>query len=412
MIICLIKEGFSKKTIEELDRLKDLISSMEDIHRMICLENAMDIDDVNSYTYVIVRDIVAYRYQKTYSSSNSRGKLIVVFDNLDEFLKRTIIRLEAINSISLADLSAPALLYLIQSSRDVGELESYLETTKACDVHAIPNEDIKSLKNDVRGLDDRERDRFINVIGIYSPISTGKTTIATALAKSIANRKKDIVLIDTDCRKKDSIYYFDFDDGLFTRMCRLLRRLDNDEEIDINADIMPVDKHIYLASDHRDVSYTISAEQLGKLINSIGVENIIIDISSHYSRDEVNNILGLCSSRYLVLDSEIKTLNNIGGLLNLQGVNKNTYLIFNREPTKKIFSASQVKKLFGLDKHLRVIKSYRIPCCYEGIVRAMSKRSSLYGSNKDFTRAMDTITDDLLGGVSRKRRLMFRWKEG
>jgi len=245
---------------------------------------------------------------------------------------------------------------------------------------------------------------YQKIIGIYSPYSIGKTVIASNLSKCYCDKKLEVTLIDTDCFKKDIIYYFPLDNDDYFKLAELYKDIKEKKEIgDINSYAIEMGSKLKLFTDHRDSSYEITIEMINYIVRGSDSNLIIIDIASHLEASLVNEILALCDERVIITDKMISTLNGLPYRLALDSINRrNLSLVINRDVNIKGLSNNELENYFKdiefSEKEklsLNFDNLFFVPNKYELIAESMASREVAYNKDSEFDESILRIANAL-----------------
>jgi len=287
-------------------------------------------------------------------------------------------------------------------------------------IHVKPEERYQRARDFKEAISNLNRDlnkkiKFIRelpadykkIIGIYSPYSTGKTTLACNLASCYIKKGLKVALIDTDCNKKDAQYHFDID---FSEHHQLLRKLYKDiqqkKQILCIEDYCIKIKDLEIYTEHRDSIYNFDYEMLEAIIRNTNSNIIIVDISSNLQGDTIKKIWSACNDQLLVVD---RTISNILGLPSrmkfMDPSNyKNLSLVINKDIAVRGLTDKELLdflcdiEVFGVDSLCLQFKNvFKIPNKYRELIEQMLIKSPtpLYGKDKDFDKSIDNIAEGL-----------------
>jgi MinD-like ATPase involved in chromosome partitioning or flagellar assembly len=267
---------------------------------------------------------------------------------------------------------------------------------------------------------------YQKIIGIYSPYATGKTVIATNLAKYYVKNRIPVTLIDTDFIKKDLLYYYPLGNKDFFKLVNLYEAIKDNKDInDIKPYTIEIDR-LKLFTDHRDSKYQISFEMVNTIVRNSDSNVIIIDISSCLNKELANEILYLCDERVIVADKMISTLNGLPYKLTLKRCNrKNLSLVINKNIEIKSLSNKEILKCFKnielseREKYSLDFKDiFFIPNRFKLIVEGLANREEAYGKDPEFDESIEKLAASLyqIGANFKKTGMkeilskIFRWK--
>lgn len=343
------------------------------------------------------------KYPKVFSRYNSDSNFIVLIDSSDGMDIDKLKMLGATNSILYRDLTAKRLSYLIYNPRTERELEAYLKINKLEFGYMFTSneEEGDNYISQVKAATSKRTMENINIVGIFSPMTTGKTTIATLLATALSNKRYKTLLIDTDAVKKDCIYYFGFNEAHYGKFSssvnkQMLNRGDRSFK-EYMGSFIKISNKLYLASDHRDLDYELKSDDIGAIINTSGIHNIIIDISSNYNAEELNRILRMCSIKYLVVDKNIATLNSVAKMLDLSVYNRSFDIILNKDTGSKGVSNRDIVKILDGKSQLNIKEIHSIGIDVRSIYVGLCKKTTAYGISDNLTRDIDYILQRISG---------------
>lgn len=403
------KRGLSPEIAKaiSLEQIKKLLSENCNYEVLILSENLNQDNYINEESlYEISSEIlnhnIVYIIKNTHYGS--------------DFLKKLYDR-KIYNCIFIDDATIENIVYISMNPRTRDEAEGYYGLWK--NIKNIEREK-NYLSNLSLGINKRNRKKkyldetviikekvvyktpkdYQNVIGIYSPYSTGKTVISANLASYYTKNKVTVTLIDTDYYKKDLIYYFPLKNSDFLKMTNLYKDIKNDKEInDIPLYGIGLGKRLTLFSDHRDANYKMVFEMIDSIVQSSCSNVIIIDISKDLDKELVNKILSICDERIIVADKIISTLNGLPYKLNLSRSNrKNISLIINKDISIKGLSNKDIIQyfrnieLYGKKKYsINFDEIFFIPNKLELIAERLTKRETAYGKDKHFDDSIERI---------------------
>lgn len=387
MNIYMISEGFDEYQ-SFMDSLDNLIGIYDYSINLLALDFLMDCErNIDEDDYVIVNSVTFLRYHNYLLKLNLKERLVVIMKSVDDGLLYQVDRMGCINSLFINDLCSDTLLKILLLPRTKGEWDSYRVVVGEDD---IPKKDIAYGSEKV-GLGHGNKNSDVKIIGIFSPMSTGKTTISAMLATAIAKKEDRVLLIDTDDKKKDLIYYFSIHDGDYTRVPSMIKSLQYSSDINIEEYVIECSNKLSLITDHRDVSYKMDKDIVMSIIENSDYRNIVLDISSSFDEDNLNEILKLCNYKILVIDKTLSTLNNIHKDLKLTRLNKYIDVIFNREVVKGPIPDKEALNIIKSDGSIKINKIFNVRDNLKDILIWQSKRRVAYGKSKELTDDIDII---------------------
>ena len=248
---------------------------------------------------------------------------------------------------------------------------------------------------------------YKKIIGIYSPYSIGKTTLACNLASCYIMQGLKVALIDTDYNKKDVQYHFNIDFSEHLQRLRMLYMdLQQKKQIKGIEDYCIKIKGLELYTDHRDSIYSFEYEMLEAILRNSNSNIIIVDISNNLEGNTINRIMSVCNDKLLIVD---KTISNILGLpSSLKFIDSSNYknmsLVINKDIEVKGLSDKEILdflsdiEVFGVDTASICFKYvFKVPNKYRELIERMMKKlpTPLYGKDKDFDKAIDNIAEGL-----------------
>ncbi len=271
------------------------------------------------------------------------------------------------------------------------------------------------MKSQVQYIQELPSD-YKKIIGIYSPYSVGKTTLACNLASAYARKGIAVALIDTDSEKKDVQYHFNIDTPEnYQRLKQLSKDLRLNKEIHSLEKYCTKHRGIEIYTDHRDSSYSFDYSMLEAILKNTAANVIIIDISRGHEKSVINKMLSICNERLLLVD---KTISNILGLPSrLQGIEASSYrnmsLVITKDVAVKGITEKEVLdfleevEVYGADTLSITFKRvYKVPDKYKELVEAMLQKapSPLYGRAKEFDEAIDQLAEGMYQLKSARKR--------
>jgi cellulose biosynthesis protein BcsQ len=330
---------------------------------------------------------------------------------------RNIYDMGIYNCLFIKDASISNIVYISLNPRAENEAESYYglsinidETEKIYDNSIRTSlEDIKmNITKDggKKAIVVKERivyrtpKDYQKIIGIYSPYSVGKTTLAVNLAMCYAKNKLNVTLVDTDYFKKDMLYYFSINSSDYLKMQRLYKDTQDQKEIDsISSYEINITKRLKLFTDHRDSIYKVTEDMINTIVRNSESNIVIIDISRCLDNELINKMLCLCDEKIIVADKMLSTLNGIPYKLPLKSHNlRKLKLVINKDINIKNLSNKEIKQyfkdieLFGVKKYsLDFDGMFFIPNRLELIAEAMANREAAYGKNIEFDNSIERI---------------------
>ncbi|KAB3534067.1 protein kinase [Alkaliphilus pronyensis] len=248
---------------------------------------------------------------------------------------------------------------------------------------------------------------YKKIIGIFSPLPLGKTTIACNLASSFSKHGLSVSLIDTDHIKKDIQYFFDID---FTnnmgKLKNLNKKLKENNEIENIEDYgISISNNLKIYTDHRDSCYSFNYKMFDRIIKQSNSNIIIVDVSNCLEMDVINGILSSCNERLLVIDKYLPNLFSLPNkLTHIENYNiKHCCLLINKEIEKSkpavgdIIDLLNSIEVFASNKLVLEFKSvFYLPNKYkEAVSRLYEGPQTLFGKDHEFDEAINKIVYSL-----------------
>ncbi|MBO8160666.1 MAG: hypothetical protein H0Z24_03435 [Thermosipho sp. (in: Bacteria)] len=239
---------------------------------------------------------------------------------------------------------------------------------------------------------------YRKVIGIFSPYSAGKTTIACAVAQALSKQKIKTVLIDLDYTKNDMYHYFRVDQSDVFKIQKLCEQMDTTgrPEEDISEYAIKINRFLYMYSTHTSVPYELTPHVIRAIIKQNRNANVIIlDFARDLKEATLNLALEECDEKLLVIEKTSSVLNGIS--YRLQNIEKHNLedltLVVNKEVKVKNLSdqklTSYLKEInyqqydiANIDfKHVCYIREN-----YHAIVNSLARQEPIIGVNAEFDR--------------------------
>ena len=244
------------------------------------------------------------------------------------------------------------------------------------------------------------------VLLIMSPISTGKTEIASNLAAALAADGFKTALVDLDTSKKGCFYNFPLHekDDLFILRKVFIHLGNGGLEDDIESYAFKSGSlHVYTA--HRDVEVPIDKAALKSFIRFLksSFDAVVIDAGKELPMDIIESLMDVDGVRkFMVTTQSIEDLNTIPycykWFSEFPLYYKDWVLIINRSRPNSGISVLDLRLYFedpamGNELSFKLSKMYSIPESVE-LMECKSKRSTVYGKDEEFSEAMRRIVED------------------
>lgn len=297
---------------------------------------------------------------------------------------------------------------------------------------------------------------YKKIFAFISPLSVGKTELASNIAVSISKKGKRVALIDLDFNKYGLLYNFNIpqdNNECYFKYRLLLRKIEGyikGENRDLTEDEMKdlaiyKEKNLYLYTGNQEVPIkdknivsnniikntlnnqvidrlkesnisdkiiddlfylyrkeqsAIYSETLNFLIRKLKsfADVIVIDVGSCINRSLLNTILSMDNlEKFLVADQNIQNLNNITDSLKLDHNMdyENWNLVINKYQRIKALKDKEIEEFFLSDvdyQNYGIKRSFKVPYVND-LWEFKSNRKYVYGNNEEFDLSIDRIID-------------------
>lgn len=246
-----------------------------------------------------------------------------------------------------------------------------------------------------------------------SPMSTGKTEIASNVAYSLSQQGIKTALVDLDLSKKGLFYQFPIvtKEDIYTYRLFTLSLMDEqfiDEPLEL---AFKANKNLYVYTTHREVEIPLTSRSLDMLIRYLkkAVDVIVIDIGKDLPQELIERLLDENSDKYLVATQDIGVLNTLPYLLKWFGTfpvyYRNWNLVLNQHRPVKGLKDSEIEGYFfdqdTSDLKFQITKMFHVPE-NPHVWEKKTQRSIAYGVDTDFDTAIDEISHNWMFGKSCK----------
>lgn len=309
-----------------------------------------------------------------------------------------------------------------------GTLNGLIQTTKKIPKPVLtlpklskPRERKEPVKKEPDGVKKNKRipaAAFIErkkIMLFMSPLTTGKTEIASNVALSLSLKGIKTALIDLDLEQKEVLYNFPLYEKEDIYKYRLLS-LSLSEQQQLSEDPLELsyraNKNLFVYTTHRDVEIPFTVKSIDLFIRYLkrAVDVIVIDVGRSLSKDMTERLLDVESlEKYLVATQDIGVLNTLPYTLKWFGSFPAYYrdwnlIINNYRPLKGLKDSEIIKYFYDAevpDLKFEILSTFYIPQS-SVIWERKTERCCAYGSDKNFDAAVDEIAQSWLYGKTPK----------
>jgi hypothetical protein len=271
--------------------------------------------------------------------------------------------------------------------------------------------EVKKTKNNKQVHTFVERSK---VMIFLSPLTTGKTEIASNVAQGLSLKGVKTALIDLDLDKKGLFYSFPiFEKGDIYKYRLLSLSLSEQKLVDEPLELsFKANKNLFVYTTHRDIEIPFTPRILDLFIRYLKrtVDVIVVDVGKNLSKDLTENLLDIESiDKYLVANQDIGVLNTIPYSLKWLGsfpaYYKDWNLVLNNYRPLKGLKDSEILSYFydedSTDLKFDILKTFHIPQS-NSVWEKKTERALSYGSDESFDAAIDKIIENWMIGKAQK----------
>jgi len=286
------------------------------------------------------------------------------------------------------------------------KISNVVEVTKN-----IPKPEIKIPKlqfRDTRPKDTSKKVEFVErnkILLIMSPMSTGKTEIASNLATGLAQEGFKTALFDLDTSKKGCFYNFPlFEKEHLFILRKIFLHLENEGLEDTIERYAYRSGNLYVYTSHRDVETEINKTVLKSFIRHLkaSFDVVVVDVGKDLPKEIIENLMDTDGiNKLLVTTQNIEHLNTIPYWYKWFGEFPLYYedwvLLVNNYIKDSGVSDSDLELYFddpdqGNELSFKINKKYFIPVSKE-ITLCKSKRSTVYEKDKELSDGIRQLID-------------------
>jgi len=284
------------------------------------------------------------------------------------------------------------------------KLSNVVEATKSIPRPEIkiPKLHFKDKQKDSKKIEFVERNKIFLMM---SPISTGKTEIASNLAVGLADKGLKTALVDLDTSKKGCFYNFPLFEKEHLFILRKVFIHIEDGEIGSIDNYAYRSGNLYVYTAHRDVELNINEKVLKSFLRYLKAcfDVIVIDVGKEMPKEILEILMDTDGiKKFLVTTQSIEHLNTIPycykWFLKFPLYYKSWTLLVNRYVENGGVSDADIDLYFedpehGNELNFEINKKYNIPDSSE-LQHWKSKRSTLYNKDKIYSDGINKIIDD------------------